>query len=82
MRVLSLFTIALSVLAPLAVVAEQPAPPPAPAVKVGQHAPDFTLHYLARGANGKYEQKTMSLGEFKGRKSVILAFFPAAFSPG
>jgi peroxiredoxin len=24
----------------------------------------------------------VSLGEFKGKKTVILAFFPAAFSPG
>jgi hypothetical protein len=61
---------------------QQPAAPPAPSVKVGQRAPDFTLHYLARGADGKYEQKTISLADFKGQKTVILAFFPAAFSPG
>jgi hypothetical protein len=62
--------------------AVQQSPPPAPAVKVGQQAPDFTLRYLARTADDKYEQKTVSLGEFKGQKTVILAFFPAAFSPG
>ncbi len=78
----SLFTIALSLFGLSAMLAQQPPPPPAPAVKVGQQAPDFTLHYLARTPDGKYEQKTVSLGEFKGQKSVILAFFPAAFSPG
>jgi len=57
-------------------------PPPSPAVKVGQQAPDFTLRYLARTPDGKYAPKTMSLGDFKGQKTVILAFFPAAFSPG
>jgi peroxiredoxin len=51
-------------------------------VKVGQQAPDFTLRYLARGPGDKYEQKTVSLADFKGKKTVILAFFPAAFSPG
>jgi len=61
---------------------QKPAPPPAPAPGLGQPAPDFSLHYLARTPDGKYEQKTVSLGQFKGQKSVILAFFPAAFSPG
>jgi AhpC/TSA family len=81
MRLVSLLTILLALSPPLAAIAQQTAPPP-PAVKVGQQAPDFTLHYLARGADGKYEQKTVSLADFKGQKTVILAFFPAAFSPG
>ncbi len=61
-------------------VAQQPSPPPA--VKVGQAAPDFTLPYLARGADDKVQEKTLSLADFKGKKTVILGFFPAAFSPG
>ena len=60
----------------------QQAAPPAPSVKVGQQAPDFTLGYLAAAGDGKYEQKTISLASFKGQKTVVLAFFPAAFSPG
>jgi hypothetical protein len=67
---------------PIAALAAQATAPPPPSVKVGQTAPDFTLHYLARGPGDKYEQKTLSLADFKGRKTVILAFFPAAFSPG
>jgi hypothetical protein len=61
---------------------KQPTPPPPPAVKAGEQAPDFTLRYLARTPDGKNEQKTISLAEFKGKKTVVLAFFPAAFSPG
>ncbi len=67
---------------PIGLAARQPAPPPPPAVKVGQAAPDFTLRYLAKTPDGKVEPKTLSLGEFKGKKTVILAFVPAAFSPG
>ncbi len=61
--------------------AQQPAPP-GPAIKIGQHAPDFTLAYLAKGPGDKFEQKTVSLADFKGKQTLILAFFPAAFSPG
>ena len=61
--------------------APQPPPPP-PAVKVGQAAPDFTLPYMAPKAGGGYENKTMKLSDFKGKQNVVLAFFPAAFSPG
>ena len=74
--------VALLVIAPFAALASQPSPPPPPAVKVGQQAPDFSLPYLAKGPGEKYEQKTVSLSDFKGKKTLILAFFPAAFSPG
>jgi hypothetical protein len=63
-------------------VAAQQSPPPPPSVHVGQPAPDFTLKYLGLGPNGAFEQKSVSLTDFKGKKSVILVFFPAAFSPG
>ena len=57
------------------------APPPPPTVKVGQAAPDFTASYLAM-QNGRPGFKQVKLSEFKGQKNVVLAFFPAAFSPG
>jgi peroxiredoxin len=57
------------------------APPPPPTVKVGQVAPDFTASYLAM-ENGRPGFKQVKLSEFKGQKNVVLAFFPAAFSPG
>jgi peroxiredoxin len=50
----------------------------APAVKthlrVGDPAPDFTLR-ATTGQNFK-------LSDFKGRKNVVVAFFPAAFTGG
>ena len=57
------------------------APPPPPSVKVGQAAPDFTASYLAM-ENGRPGFKQVKLSDFKGQKNVVLAFFPAAFSPG
>ena len=57
------------------------APPPPPSVKVGQAAPDFSARYLLM-ENGRPSFKTVKLSEFKGQKNVVLAFFPAAFSPG
>lgn len=60
----------------------QAPPPPTPTVKVGDTAPDFTLPYLEATAEGKVENKQMKLNDFKGKSVVVLAFFPAAFSPG
>jgi peroxiredoxin len=63
--------------------AQAPAPPPPPSVKVGEAAPDFTANYLAApDANGRRQRKPVKLSDFKGQKNVVLAFFPAAFSPG
>ena len=52
----------------------QQAPPPKTHLKVGDTAPDFKL----RGTHGQ----TASLSEFKGKNTVVLAFFPAAFTGG
>jgi mycoredoxin-dependent peroxiredoxin len=63
--------------------AQVPAPPPPPSVKVGQSAPDFTASYLAApDANGRRQRQQVTLSDFRGQKNVVLAFFPAAFSPG
>ena len=42
-------------------------------VEVGQPAPDFRL----RGPGGQY----ITLGEFRGKKNVVLVFYPLDFSP-
>jgi len=59
-------------------------PPPPPAVKVGEPMPDFTLSYLepAAEAGGRPQTKQVKLSDYKGKQAVVLAFFPAAFSPG
>jgi peroxiredoxin len=66
--------------------AAQPAPPP-PSVKVGDPAPDFNLEWFAPAGDGKenppkYERKQIKLSDYKGKQNVVVAFFPAAFSPG
>jgi len=54
--------------------ADKPADTPPPAVKVGDIAPDFTL----TDQNGN----KVSLRDFKGKKSVALAFYIFAFTGG
>jgi mycoredoxin-dependent peroxiredoxin len=62
--------------------ASQPPPPP-PSVKVGDPAPDFTLAWFApAGEPGKFKNEQITLSSFKGKQNVVVAFFPAAFSPG
>jgi peroxiredoxin len=61
--------------------APAPPPPPPPAVKVGEQAPDFTLSYLGT-EDGKVGRKEVTLSSYRGKQNVVLAFFPAAFSPG
>ena len=53
---------------------EKPAETPPPAVKVGDVAPDFTM----TDQNGN----KVSLHDFKGKKSVALAFYIFAFTGG
>jgi len=45
-------------------------------LKVGDMAPEFTK--LSSSVPGK----SFSLADFKGKKSVVLAFFPLAFTGG
>lgn len=65
------------VLASMPVAAQQKAPanaPPPTALKVGDVAPDFTLPAI--------DGTKVTLSSFKGKKTVVLAFFPAAFTGG
>ncbi len=48
--------------------------PPEPTVKVGDEAPDFTLLDQNR--------KPVSLHDFRGKKTVALAFYVFAFTGG
>lgn len=42
-------------------------------VKIGEMAPDFTLPAVSGGK--------VSLGDFRGRKNVVISFVPAAWTP-
>jgi len=57
-----------------AVLSAQQIAPPKTTLKVGDEAPDFTLPDTAN--------KPVKLSDFRGKKVVVLAFFPAAFSGG
>jgi peroxiredoxin Q/BCP len=48
--------------------------PPKTQLQVGQQAPDFTLPDT--------DGKPVKLSDFRGKKAVVLAFFPAAFTGG
>ena len=58
----------------LAAVAMAAMQAPAPELKPGDPAPAFTLP----GSDGK----TYRLADFKGKKTVVLAWFPKAFTGG
>ena len=47
---------------------------PAPELKVGDQAPDFSL----QASDGKIYK----LSDFKGKQAVVLAWFPKAFTQG
>jgi len=57
-----------------ALMAQPPAAPPKTHLKVGDAAPDFTINTTAG--------KPFKLSDYKGKKAVVLAFFPAAFTGG
>jgi thioredoxin-dependent peroxiredoxin len=48
--------------------------PPKTHLKVGDEAPDFTLPSTSG--------QPVKLSDFRGKKTVVLAFFPAAFTGG
>jgi peroxiredoxin len=55
----------------------QPAAPPKTNLKVGDEAPDFSVR-----AGDTSNRQAVKLSDFRGKKNVILAFFPAAFTGG
>ena len=52
----------------------QPPAPPKTHLKVGDMAPDFELPST--------QGKKIKLSDFRGKKPVVVAFFPAAFTGG
>jgi peroxiredoxin len=50
-------------------------------LKVGEEAPDFELTATGDGAGKGGPRRTVRLSEYRGKKNVVLAFYPAAFTP-
>jgi peroxiredoxin len=69
MKLLTIVTLAL---AAVPLIAQQPQQHTH--LKVGDAAPDFTLPDTAN--------HPVKLSDFRGKKNVVLAFFPAAFTGG
>jgi hypothetical protein len=63
----------------LAGVLSAQAPPPKTQLKVGDMAPDFELPAVQPGHP---EVKKVKLSDYRGKKNVVVAFFPAAFTGG
>lgn len=42
-------------------------------IQIGEEAPDFTLP--------SHLGKTVKLSDFRGKKNVVVSFYPAAFTP-
>ncbi len=64
----------MGIVAAMAVSVMAQAPAPAVELKVGDMAPDFTL----QASDGK----TYKLSDFRGKKAVVVAWFPKAFTQG
>ena len=50
-------------------------------VEVGDEAPDFELLATGDTAGRGQEKKKIRLSDYRGKKNVVLAFIPAAFTP-
>ena len=54
---------------------------PVQQLEIGDEAPDFHLPATGDTAGRGQKHKTVSLKSHRGRKNVVLVFFPAAFTP-
>jgi peroxiredoxin len=50
-------------------------------LEVGDEAPDFELPATGDTAGKGGPRKPIRLSDFRGKKNVVLAFYPAAFTP-
>lgn len=66
-------SLGLTLMMPALLLAQQVTPPHT-SLKVGDMAPDFSLPATTG--------EKITLSDFRGRKTVVLAFFPAAFTGG
>src|SRR3954468_4510551 len=57
------------------------APRPVWKLKVGEEAPDFELPATGDTAGKGGPRKKVRLSDYRGKKNVVIAFYPAAFTP-
>ena len=69
-----LFAFMISIVVSIAALGQAVPAPPTTHLKVGDTAPDFTLTDTAG--------KPVKLSDFRGKKSVVLAFYVLAFTGG
>ncbi len=50
-------------------------------LEVGDEAPDFELPATGDTAGQGAQRTKIKLSDYRGKKNVVLAFFPAAFTP-
>ena len=50
-------------------------------LQVGDEAPDFTLPATGPTAGKGQKPAPITLSSYRGKKNVVLAFFPAAWTP-
>jgi peroxiredoxin len=50
-------------------------------VEVGDEAPDFDLPATGDVAGKGGPRKRVKLSDYRGKKHVVIAFYPAAFTP-
>jgi peroxiredoxin len=50
-------------------------------LKVGEEAPDFDLPATGDTAGKGGPRKQVRLSDYRGKKNVVMAFYPAAFTP-
>jgi peroxiredoxin len=50
-------------------------------LRAGDEAPDFDLPCTGGGAGKGGAPGRVRLSDFRGKKNVVLAFYPAAFTP-
>ncbi len=50
-------------------------------IEVGDDAPDFELPATGETAGKGGPRKKIKLSDYRGKKNVVLAFYPAAYTP-
>lgn len=50
-------------------------------LEVGDEAPDFTLPATGPTAGKGQKPSPVRLSDYRGKKNVVLVFYPAAFTP-